>query len=150
MTTIEQRYFEDVDLGDEYEEETTATTEMVREYRSLNPARGRGPGDGRFDSDEGARSIGLRAAIVPGSMSFSVISRLVSDWMGPEGRLHAIDVSYRRPVQQGDHLKLLALVTDASEEAEGPRVKLDVYLENERGERPLQGTAIVELPKRPA
>jgi len=69
--------------------------------------------------------------------------------MGPEGRLQAIDVSYRRPVQQGDHLKLLALVTDASEEAEGPRVKLDVYLENDRGERPLQGTAVVELPRRP-
>ena len=29
-----------------------------------------------------------------------------------------------------------------------PTVKLDVYLENERGERPVQGTAIVELPRR--
>jgi acyl dehydratase len=143
----EQRFFQDVDLGDEYEEEMTPTTELVQTFLGLNPARG-GPGDGRFDSDAGARSIGLRAAIVPGSMSFSIISRLVHDWMGPEGKLHSIDVSYRRPVQQNDHLKLQALVTDADETPEGPRVKLDLYMENDRGERPLQGTAVVELPER--
>lgn len=142
-----QRYFEDVDLGDEFEESITPTPELVKTFMGLNPARG-GPGDGRFDSDEGARAIGLRAAILPGVMSFSIISRLVNDWMGPEGTLHSIDVSYRRPVQQNDVLKLLALVTDADETPEGPRVKLDVYMENERGERPLQGTAVVELPRR--
>ena len=49
----------------------------------------------------------------------------------------------------GDRLKLMALVTDASDEAGVGRVTLDVYLENERGERPLQGTAVVELPHRP-
>jgi MaoC dehydratase-like protein len=142
-----QRYFEDVDLGDEYTEEITPTPELVKDFLALNPARG-GPGDGRFTSDEGARSIGMRAAIVPGVMSMSIISRLVEDWMGAEGTLHSLDVSYRRPVLQGDDLKLQALVTDADETPEGPRVKLDVYMENARGERPLQGTAVVELPRK--
>ncbi len=142
-----QRYFEDVDLGDEYMEEMTPSPELVKDFLGLNPARG-GPGDGRFTSDEGARSIGMRAAIVPGSMSMSIISRLVEDWMGAEGTLHSLDVSYRRPVLQGDELKLQALVTDADETPEGPRVKLDVYMENARGERPLQGTAVVELPRK--
>ncbi len=148
-TAAQQRYFEEVELGDEYESELTPTPEMVQEFLAMNPARG-GPGDGRFQSDAGARSIGLRAAIVPGVMSLAIIGRLVHDWMGPEGVLHTIDVSYRRPVQQNDHLKLQALVTDADEGPDGPRVKLDVYMENERGERPLQGTAVVELPKKPA
>ena len=40
------------------------------------------------------------------------------------------------------------LVTDTLEDGGRPTVKLDVYLENERGERPVQGTAIVELPRR--
>ncbi len=47
-----------------------------------------------------------------------------------------------------DVLNILALVTDTLEDNGRPTVKLDVYLENERGERPVQGTAIVELPKR--
>jgi hypothetical protein len=67
----------------------------------------------------------MRAAIVPGVMSLSIISRLVSDWMGADGTLHSLDVSYRRPVLQNDALKLQALVTDADETPEGPRVKLD-------------------------
>ncbi|MSP21845.1 MAG: hypothetical protein EXR66_02315 [Dehalococcoidia bacterium] len=145
--TEAQRYFGEVDLGDEYMEEMTPTPELVKDFMALNPARG-GPTDGRFTSDEGARSIGMRAAIVPGVMSLSIISRLVEDWMGPQGTLHSLDVSYRRPVLQGDALKLQALVTDADETPEGPRVKLDVYMENARGERPLQGTAVVELPRK--
>ena len=39
----------------------------------------------------------------------------------------------------------VALVTDAET---SPRVHLDLSLENDRGERPLQGTAVVELPLR--
>ena len=146
--TAEQRYFEDVDLGDEFDEEAEATADNVKAFLGLNPA-GSGPGDGRFESAEGARALGLESAIVPGVMSLSLLSRLVTDWMGADGSLHVMDVSFRRPVQQGDRLKLHALVTDSSEEEGSPRVKLDVYIENERGERPLQGTAVVEIPHRP-
>lgn len=147
--TAEQRYFEDIELGDEFDEEAHPTSDDVKAFLGLNPARG-GPGDGRFDSPEGARALGLESPIVPGSMSISILSRLVTDWMGADGRLHVLDVSFRRPVQHNDKLKLHALVTDSSEEDSGPRVKLDVYIENERGERPLQGTAVVELPHRPS
>ena len=76
-------------------------------------------------------------------MSMAMIMRLVTDWMGPLGRIMELDVSYRRPVLHDDKLRLLALVTDAETP---PRVHLDLALENERGERPLQGTAVVELP----
>jgi hypothetical protein len=68
--------------------------------------------------------------------------------MGPEGKLHSIDCDFRRGVLHEDKLKILALITDATEEDGRPLVKLDVYLENERGERPVQGTALVELPRR--
>lgn len=154
---MEQRYFEDVELGDEFEEEITPTLEDVRQYQSLQigppregAPRGRGgPPDGRFDSKEGARSVGLEGPIVPGSMSFSIMSRLVSDWAGVQGRMQTLDISYRRPVQQGDHLRLGSVVTDTTEDEQGARAILDVYMENERGERPVQGTAVVELPHRP-
>ena len=77
-----------------------------------------------------------------------MITRLVTDWMGPRGKLQFIDVSFRRPVQHDDRLQSQGLVTDTTEEDGRGVVKLDIYLENERGERPLQGTAAVELPRR--
>ena len=149
---MEQRYFDDIDIGDDFEVEQTPTSEDVSTYLSL-AMRGsgggrRGAGDGRFESVEGARSVGLEAPIVPGAMSFSLLSRVVTDWVGMEGRLHTLDVSFRRPVHHSDRLMLRALVTDTTDGDEGPRVKLDVYMENERGERPVQGIAEVELPRR--
>lgn len=143
---MQQRYFEEVDPGDEFEEWWTAEPEHVFAYLGVGL-----PGmaeQGRFREEQAARALGLERPIVPGTMSTAVLTRLVTDWMGPHGTLHYIDVDFRRPVMHGDRLRVLALVTDVHEEAGRPTVKLDVYLENDRGERPLQGVAEVELPRR--
>jgi hypothetical protein len=149
-----QRYFEDVETGDEFEVFQHPTSEHVQAFLNSNSGEGprRGPGDGRFSNNADARAMGLERPIVPGTMSTAMITRIVTDWMGPLGRIVSIDVSFRRPVLHNDQLRCLATVIDASDdalEAGGPAVvKLDVVLENERGERPVQGTAEVELPRR--
>jgi acyl dehydratase len=146
----QQPYFEDIDPGDEFEESWTAQTEQVVAYVDMN-MNGGGAAGGRFTSQEGAEAVGMPRPIVPGVMSMCILTRVVTDWMGPQGVLRFIDVDFRRPVQHGDQLRALALITDTEEESGGAGVvKLDVYLENERGERPLQGVAIVELPRKVA
>jgi acyl dehydratase len=148
--TREQRYFDDAELGDEFEEEYVATSERVATYLAVSRGNAQlDEEDGRFSDASGAQALGLERPIVPGVMSLSIITRLVTDWVGPAGRLRTLDASFRRPVLHGDRLRLLALVTDATDESGVGRVTLDVYLENERGERPLQGVAVVELPHRP-
>lgn len=152
-TLAGQRYFEDVTVGDEYEEYQQPTTEHVMEFlQSGNGPRGGGEGGGRFSDVSEARRQGLERPIVPGTMSSAMITRIVTDWMGPLGRIVSLDVSFRRPVLHNDRLRCLAVVTDAGDdalEAGGPGiVRLDLALENERGERPVQGTAEVELPRR--
>lgn len=147
----EQRYFDDAELGDEFEESYLARPELVATYLSVSRGNAElNEEDGRFSDAAGAQALGLERPIVPGVMSLSIITRLVTDWAGPAGRLRTLDANFRRPVLHGDRLRLMALVTDASDESGAGRVTLDVYLENERGERPLQGTAVVELPHRPS
>ncbi len=146
---IEQRYFDDVEIGEEFEEAQHPTAEHVRQFMARSEQSGRDQsGDpvlGRFIDIDIARSHGLDRPIVPGNMSLAMITRLVTDWMGPLGHIVEIDVSYRRPILHGDRLRSVALVTDVEI---SPRVHLDLSLENERGERPLQGTAVVDLPVR--
>ncbi len=143
---LEQRFFDDVNLGDEFEELQEPTTEHVLQFMGRTGRRGEDdPGADRFTDLTTARSQGLERPIVPGNMSMAMITRLVTDWMGPLGHIIQLDVSYRRPVLHGDRIRSVALVTDAEV---APRVHLDLSLENERGERPLQGTAIVTLPTR--
>lgn len=141
------RYFEDVEPGDEFNEHWTPTREAVIGYLTVGNAEA-GNTASRFTSDAEAQKIGMQKAIVPGAFSLCMATRVVTDWMGPSGTLHSIDVDFRRPVLHDDTLNILALVTDTHEDDGVPTVKLDVYLENERGERPVQGTAVVELPKR--
>ena len=151
-TTIDptqQVYFEDVELGDEFEDEWTPTLEQVLGYLDLeSDAIGGGTGDGRFTDAEGAKKLGFERPIVPGAFSVSILSKLVTDWIGTGGRIESIDVNFRRPVMHDDNLRVLGLVTDTEDRNGSGIAKVDIYFENERGERPLQGVAVVELPRR--
>lgn len=146
----EQRYFEDVEPGDEWQDAWTPSLDAVVGYMNVSQ-RFRG-GDGRFTDPEGARKLGFERPIVPGAFSLSVLTRIVNDWAGMEGRIRSVEVNFRRPVLHQDELSAVGLVTDTEdgEEAGYGRIKLDVFLQNDRGERPVQGVAIVDLPRRPS
>jgi acyl dehydratase len=142
-------YFEDIELGDEFEDEWTATLAQVLGYLQLEvDPMSSGTGDGRFTDQEGAKKLGFERPIVPGSLSLSILSKLVTDWIGTGGRVESLDVNFRRPVMHEDHLRVLSLVTDTEDRDGAGIVKVDIYFENDRGERPLQGVAVVELPRR--
>ena len=145
---MSQPYFEDVDVGDEIESAWTAQRAQVLEYIDLEPGGPAEDTQGRFTDPVRARKLGFERPIVPGALSMSVLTRLVTDWMGPEGELESIDINFRRPVLQEDALRLLGLIIDAEPAEGGGRVRIDVYFENDRGERPLQGVAVVMLPSR--
>jgi acyl dehydratase len=147
MTAVATKHFEDVEIGDEFEEkQAPGKDDVLRFFKMTASARLTSTGDNRFIDEEAGRRLGAEGPIIPGVMSFAMLSRLVTDWMGAEGHLDNLDISFRRPIGHGDALRLIALVTDTDEAAAS--VKLDVYMENPRGERPLQGTAVVTLPRK--
>ena len=133
--------FDSVNIGDTLgPEELQLSKEQVRNY-----ARTCGMEAPRFMDDEGARAEGLPGMIAPGNMSLGMLSRLVTDWIGASGaRLARLGTTYRQPVQPGHTLMLNGFVTHV-EPAE-KRVEIDVWIENEDGERLVIGTASVEFP----
>ncbi len=144
-----QRYIEDVEPADEFEETWDVTKEQVADYLTLTRPPTLPPGAmgnaSYFLDDQAASNNGLSRPIAHGGLSTSICMRLVTDWIGPQGWLQSIDTSFRRPAMHGDRLRVLGLVTDVEDDT----AKIDVYLENERGERPIQGVAVVRLPHRP-
>lgn len=143
----EQRYAEDVGPGDEFEESFPITAEHVQQFLHM-PGNRLGQSANRFNDPELAKRDGLPGPIVPGVMSLDVAYRILGDFVGMHGRVRSLEVSFRRSIYHGDNLRSLILVTDEGEEGDRHWLKLDLFLENERGERPLQGTAEVELPSR--
>lgn len=150
--TIE-RYYDDVSVGDEFVVLQQPTTEHVKSFLN-NGHTGRpiNARNDRFTDPEVAKAQGFPRPIVPGVMSAAMLTRVVTDWMGSLGRIVSLDVSFRRPVLHDDALRCVAVVTDAGDDALEPGgpgiVTLDVALENERGEKPVQAAAMVELPRR--
>lgn len=153
VSSATQRYFEDVAVGDEFVVLQQPTTVHVISF--LNNGHSGRPANamnGRFTDPEVAKAQGFPKPIVPGVMSAAMMTRVVTDWMGSMGRIVSLDVSFRRPVMHDDELRCVALVTDRGGEDFEPGgpglISLDVTLENDRGEKPLQAAAVVELPRR--
>lgn len=90
--------------------------------------------------DDAARKAGYRAPIAAGEQTYALMANFILDSFGAEflrgGRLEA---ALLKPVFYGDKLTMRARVIEAS----GPALQLEVWTENDRGERVLTGTARV-------
>ena len=139
---MSQVHFEEIELGDDIGPLVKEPTkEQIRSFASLTETR-----SSRFTSEEVAQGEGLSGIIVPGNMSMAFLSQLITDWAGEKGQITSLEVNFRRMVEPGDRLECKATVTDA-EIIDGQNVvTLDAFIENQKGERPVQGTAKVILP----
>jgi acyl dehydratase len=132
-----RRAFTDVEEGDDLPvSEIELTADRIREY-----ARAAGMWAPRFTDDEAARREGLPGMIAPGNLSMGLLGVLVEGWAGA-GALRRLGTTFRGIVRPG-RLRLCGAVTERNETQR--TVELDVWLENEDGERSVIGTATVAL-----
>jgi acyl dehydratase len=137
-------YFDDIEIGDELEElEICPSTEDVIRY--VNVAH---MANARFTDDGYARQEGLAGAIIPGNMSLGFLSRMVAEFF-PLGTIKALTANFRATVPHNTPLLCSGVVTEKQEKDGENLVFCDLVLANEDGDRYVQGTAQVALPKRP-
>lgn len=96
-----------------------------------------------------ARSVGVPAAYDYGPERISWISTLLTNWCGDQGRLVDLYCEIRRFNLIGDLTRCHARVSGKSNGgADEGTVDLDVWADDHRGERTVQGHAQVSLPHR--
>ena len=96
----------------------------------------------RFTDDEGARAEGLPGMITPGNMSMGLIGTYLERWAGP-GSLRRLGTTFRGLLLPDRSVRICAVVTERDESAR--TVEVDVWIENEDGERAVIGTATIAL-----
>jgi acyl dehydratase len=138
-------YFEDVEIGDEIEELAICPT-TADVIRYVKVARME---SGRFTDDAYARKEGLPGAIIPGNMSLGFLSRMLTD-VFPKGTLKALTANFRATVPHNIPLLCSGVVTEKQRKDGDNLIYCDVLLTNEDGDRYVQGTAIMALPRRGA
>jgi acyl dehydratase len=93
-----------------------------------------------YDQDF-ARSVGLPGVILHGLLKAGFLGQLVTDWLGDRGTLKTFEVSYRGIDVPGKPYRCRGRVT----RVDGRTVELEVWGEDEGGQRTTLGTAEVEL-----
>ena len=93
-----------------------------------------------YDQDF-ARGVGLPGVILHGLLKAAYLGQLLTDWLGDEGELKAFEVSYRGTDVPGKPYRCRGKIT----KVDGANAELEVWGEDEGGNRTTLGTASVEL-----
>jgi acyl dehydratase len=94
--------------------------------------------------DEVALAVGLPGVIAHGMLSFGLLSRAITDWLGDPGRLRRLQVRFSTMVRPGDVVTCKGTVASV-DDAAGTAV-LTVWVENQNGEKVLShGEAEIAL-----
>ncbi len=89
-----------------------------------------------------ARAKGFRAPLAQGMMSTAYVSEMMTAFLG-EGfvRGGTLSMSFIQPVYAGDRLTIHGEVKEKRAEGAATRVVVEVWCENQEGERTAAGTA---------
>ncbi len=91
-----------------------------------------------------AAAAGHAAPISSGSHAEGFLLQLLVEILGHKWFTSgSLSVSFRGPVVEGDELTSHALVTDVRTTPDGWSCKMDVWCENQRGDRPLAGSVLI-------
>ena len=136
--------FEDVELGDEIGPlETEVTDESVLAFCQFwDDSK-----PNRFTDREIAEEVGLPGPIVPGIMAMAIMTKLLTEWAGPDS-LKDLDVVFRQPMPHHQPITISATITDTRQEDGEILVECDVMMTGAQGERYVGGKAIMSLPSR--
>jgi hydroxyacyl-ACP dehydratase HTD2-like protein with hotdog domain len=93
-----------------------------------------------YDQDF-ARSVSLPGVILHGLLKAGYLGQLLTDWVGDRGTLKSFDVSYRGVDVPGKPYRCRGRIR----KVDGKNVELDVWGEDENGQKTTLGTATVEL-----
>jgi len=115
----------------------TLTHEQIKAYADAS-----GDQNPIHQSDEIARMVGLPGVIAHGMLDFGLLARAITGWVGDPARLRSLSVRFSAMVQPGDTVTCRGRVASVDAGA----ATLDVWMENQRGERVLNhGRAVVSL-----
>jgi acyl dehydratase len=100
---------------------------------------------GHHMDDEAGRASGYPGAFGMGNLTFAWLHCMLREWLGGAGRVVRVECQFRNPVLRGDTVTCTGVVTKRYEQDGEHRIDLEVWSENQRGEKSTPGTATVAL-----
>ena len=146
MATVQQPYFEDVKPGDMIPAREYGPLTIVSSVRWLgfqeNPSRT------HCDRDFVREHHGQKSFISSGAYRQSLLTRTITDWLGPRGKLRKMSVRQTYSTFEGDMMLFSGTVVEKSPTADDPWIRCELEGKNQDGRQILSGRCTVILPSR--
>ena len=139
-----QVYFEDVKVGDEPPPLVKGPIQQIQLTRYAGASGDFNP---IHQDDEFAKAAGMGGVFAHGMLSMGFVAQAVTDWAGA-GSVRKLGVRFAALVRLKDVVTCKARVLSKSSKDEIRTVELEVWAENQRGEKVVTGKATVALPSR--
>ncbi|HVW42431.1 MAG TPA: MaoC/PaaZ C-terminal domain-containing protein [Amycolatopsis sp.] len=95
--------------------------------------------------DEAGRAAGYPGAFGMGALQFGYLHNLVRDWLGDSGRIVSLSCQFRAPNTRGMTVTARGTVTAVRTEDDRRLIDLDIWTEDQDGNRLAPGKAVVAL-----
>jgi hydroxyacyl-ACP dehydratase HTD2-like protein with hotdog domain len=139
-------YFEDVAIGIELPTRASVPTVLqLFRYSAVTWNAHRIHYDREYALREGHPDV-----LVQAHLHGAFLCQIVTDWLGPRGRLRSVEWSNRARAIPGDTLTCGGRVARTRVEAGECLVEIDLHEQNQRGEICATGHAVIALPLRGA
>jgi acyl dehydratase len=137
-------YFDDVKVGDELPSLVKGPIQQIQLTRYAGASGDFNP---IHQDDEFARAAGMGGVFAHGMLSMGFVAQSLTDWAGA-GTVRKIGVRFTGLVRLKDTVTCKGRVVGALRIGAAGLVDLEVWAENQRGEKVVTGRATVALPAR--
>lgn len=96
-------------------------------------------------NDDAGRAAGFPAAIGMGNLTWSYFHNLVRSWIGPNGKIERITAQYQHLNLRESTITVRAKIIEISDIAEGSRVTIDLWADDDAGRKLVNGQPTVFL-----
>jgi acyl dehydratase len=137
-------YFEDVKVGDELPPLVKGPIQQIQLTRYAGASGDFNP---IHQDDEFAKAAGMGGVFAHGMLSMGFVGQVVTDWAGA-GQVRKLGVRFAGLVRLKDTITCRGRVLAKSSKDDVNLVDLEVWAENDKGDKVVTGKATVALPTR--
>jgi acyl dehydratase len=137
-------YFDDVKVGDELPPLVKGPIQQIQLTRYAGASGDFNP---IHQDDEFAKAAGMGGVFAHGMLSMGFVGQLVTDWAGPAA-VRRLGVRFAAIVRLKDVITCRGRVLGKSSKDDVNLVDLEIWAENQKGEKVVTGKATVSLPPR--
>ena len=137
-------YFDDVKVGDELPPLVKGPIQQIQLTRYAGASGDFNP---IHQDDEFAKAAGMGGVFAHGMLSMGFVGQVVTDWAGA-GQVRKLSVRFAGLVRLKDTVTCRGRVLAKSSKDDVNLVDLEVWAENQKGDKVVTGKATVALPTR--